>query len=332
MGIEIIEDKEIWDNFVDKSPYGMLFHKWDFLKIAEKYSNFKLLAYGIYKGEALIALFPMFYKKRNGLNLIFSPPPKTGIAYLGFIMNKEYDTLKQNKKEGILSYLSEEIDQELIRYNPDYISISTVPSFIDIRVFKWSKYFVEPDFTYYFDLRKSNDELWNGLKGKIRNNIKEAEELGMKLTKGSDLDGYYEMLKTRYEESPSSLTHINKNYIEDITETFPENISIYYLSSRDDEILNVLLTQGYKTHYMLWLGCLKIKMPGTEYMVWKVIADAKARGYTKAENPGADVERLNEFKAKFNPELGIFYKIVKKTNLGRIGEWGYSKFYKKGII
>ena len=50
MAISIIDDSELWDRTVDQSPYGLLFHKWDFLKIAEKHTGWKLLPYGVYKG------------------------------------------------------------------------------------------------------------------------------------------------------------------------------------------------------------------------------------------------------------------------------------------
>jgi hypothetical protein len=39
MAVQIIKDKELWNTFVDESPYGLLFHKWDFLNIMEKYAR-----------------------------------------------------------------------------------------------------------------------------------------------------------------------------------------------------------------------------------------------------------------------------------------------------
>jgi hypothetical protein len=54
MVVELVKDKEPWDNFVDESFYGLLFHKWDYLKIMERHSGYKLLSYGIYKEVFLI--------------------------------------------------------------------------------------------------------------------------------------------------------------------------------------------------------------------------------------------------------------------------------------
>jgi hypothetical protein len=41
----VIWDRELWDGFVDASPYGTLFHKWGFLRIVEKHTGYKLFLY-----------------------------------------------------------------------------------------------------------------------------------------------------------------------------------------------------------------------------------------------------------------------------------------------
>jgi hypothetical protein len=60
MVVELLEDKKRWDQFVETSPQGVLFHKWDFLKIVERHSNYQFLPYGVYSGEELRCIFPFF--------------------------------------------------------------------------------------------------------------------------------------------------------------------------------------------------------------------------------------------------------------------------------
>ena len=136
MTLRIIKDKEAWDNFVDESPYGYLFHKWDFLKVMEKYSGYSLHTYGFFKGDELEAIFPLFFEKIWGIRMVFSPPPHTGVPFLGFVVKKNYDDLKQNKKEGILNLIAGEMEKEIKLFSPNYIFISIVPNFLDIRSFK----------------------------------------------------------------------------------------------------------------------------------------------------------------------------------------------------
>jgi hypothetical protein len=39
MDVELLDDKKLWDQFVEHSPQGTLFHKWDLLKIVERHSS-----------------------------------------------------------------------------------------------------------------------------------------------------------------------------------------------------------------------------------------------------------------------------------------------------
>lgn len=36
MSIKLMDNGSEWDHFVEESPYGLLFHKWDFLQLIEK--------------------------------------------------------------------------------------------------------------------------------------------------------------------------------------------------------------------------------------------------------------------------------------------------------
>ena len=60
MVVELLEDKKRWDQFVEASPQGLLFHKWDFLKTVERHSKYRFLPYCVYSGEHLRCIFPFF--------------------------------------------------------------------------------------------------------------------------------------------------------------------------------------------------------------------------------------------------------------------------------
>ena len=161
MTVELIEDKKIWDKLVDESPHATLSHKWDFLKIIEKYSGYKLYTYGVYKGDYLLGIYPLFYRRKLGLRTIYSPP--MGALYLGFLVSNEFDELKQSKKESFLNSFLGEMENEIQMYAPDYTLIYTTPNFSDIRFYKWNNYTVSPEYTYSVNLNLSQEEMWNNL-------------------------------------------------------------------------------------------------------------------------------------------------------------------------
>jgi hypothetical protein len=330
MAIKLIENKDVWDKFVDESCYGLLFHKWDFLKIMEKHTNYKLLQYGIYNGDTLICIFPLFFKKYNGLKTIFSPPPRTGVPNLGFVMSQEFDILKQNKKETYLNIVVREFNEEMKKISPNYVSISLVPNFLDVRSFKWINYCEEAHFTYVIDLSISLDEIWNSLKKELRKQIKQADELNLKLLKSDDVSVFYELEKKRYEGQGLRFPIINKNYLEDLLKAYPEYLGLFYLYDSDDEVIGIQICCEYKDRFMFWMGGVKPqkKIHSNEYLTWEFIKKAKNAGYRKLEITGAGVKNICEFKSKFNPGLEIDFRLYKKDNFGKFAEWVYLNILK----
>jgi hypothetical protein len=327
MVIELIKDKDIWDRFIDKSNDGTLFHKWDCLKIMEKYTNSKLLSYGIYKGDVLICIFPLFLKSK-GLKMVFSPPPGTGVDRLGFVMNQEFDSLKQIKKEAYLNIVIDGFNEEMKKISPNYIYISLIPNFLDVRSFKWNNYEIDEFFTYMINLNCSLDEIWNCFDKDLKKSIQKADSMGLKLLKSDNISIFYELAKTRYKEQGLNFLP-NKNYLEELLKTYPENLGLYYLYDSNDNIIGNQINCIYKNNFMPWLGGYKTynqssskKMYGNEYMIWKFIEKSKSAG-CKIFDWGGGPKNISQFKSKFNPNLGICMIIKKKDNFEKFAEWTY---------
>jgi hypothetical protein len=322
MTVELIEDKVLWDLFVDDSPYGVLAHKWDFLKIAEKYSGYKLHTYGVYKGDELLGIYPLFYKRSMGLRTIYSPPPDRGIPYLGFVVSKEYDKLKQSKKESLLSLFFSEIETEVRKYSPDYMLVYAVPNFMDVRFFKWNDYFVKPIYTYVVDLNRSAEEIWNNFHKDLRRDIKQADGSGLVLRMSDDMSMLHERQERRYREIEANFS-LDAKYLEELFKAYPDNIKVYYAYNDNGEVVSSSNSQEYKGRFLGWMGMAKTVGNANEFLMWKLIEQAKSKGYKKFEIAGADVRKQCQFKSKFNPSLEVWYRIHKMSTLGKVAGWAY---------
>ena len=330
MVIKLIKDKEIWDRFIDQSYDSLLFHKWDFLKIMEKYTNSELLSYGIYKGDALICAFPLFFKTYKGLKMIFSPPPRTGVNRLGFVMSREFATLNQNKKENYLTTVAGDFDQEIKKLSPNYVHIILIPNFLDVRPFRLNHgYTTDALYAYAFDLDLSLDEIWNGFGKSSRSDIKKTDSLGLKLLKGGDISTFYELMSGRYDDKCLNFS-LRKNYIEELFKTYPDNLELYCLYDNDDNIVGGTINCKYKDTFWLWLGGMKTQKKAyyNEYMIWELIKIAKNEGYKKVDWGGGP-QKVTQFKSRFNPNLEIYFTIHKKDNFGKFAEWMFLSFIKK---
>jgi lipid II:glycine glycyltransferase (peptidoglycan interpeptide bridge formation enzyme) len=329
MSIEIIKDKEQWDGFIEESPHGLIFHKWDFLKIMEKYSTYELNAFGIYDGDALIGLIPIFNKKIKGIKTSFSPPPKMGVPYLGLVLGKQYDGLSQRKKEICINSCADEINGEILKYNPNYLLINAVPNFVDIRPFQWNGYSAVPSFTYIIDLQSSLDEIWNNFHRYLKKDIRHAENKSeLNLQPSGDISFFYEMQKKRYSEQNLSDPLHSYEYIDTLFKAFPEYLKIYYVYKKE-ELVGAITAHEYKDRFMTWMGTAKSTDHANEFLIWKLIQQAKENDYKEFELMGAGKRNLCQFKAKFNPSLEVSYVIQKKDTIGKISEILYANLIKK---
>lgn len=265
--IELIEDKELWDRFVDQSCDGSLFHKWDCLKIMEKYTNFKLLSYGIYKGGILICIFPLFFKKSKGLKMVFSPPPGLGVNRLGFVMSQEFETFKQRKKEDCLNIVIDGFNEEMKKISPNYLSMSLVPNFLDIRSFKWSSYNIDTNFTYMTNLNLPLNEILNGFDKDLIKEIKKSDTIDLKLLKSENISVLLELGKKRYKEQGLNFP-VNKSCIEELLKTYPENLELYYLYDSYGNIIGGSINCIYKDKFIFWIGGTKTYNKSSQKNIW----------------------------------------------------------------
>lgn len=327
--MEQISDRAIWDRFVDESSGGLLFHKWDLLKIVEKYTGYKLYTYGIYQKDRLIGIIPFFLGVRGWLKMMLSPPPtrKANLPYLGFAMSPEFDELKHDDRVKAMSRIVEGMQRGLREISPNYISIGLNSTITDIRPFKWNHYGIDQQYTYVLDLDRPLDEIWEGFDRDCRKNIGECSKHPLWMKRMDDADTFNEIMKDHLTKDGETVYHRwNPAYIKELLETFPDNIKLYFFYN-GDEIVGVKINSGYKKHYMSWMGNVAVqkKLNVNEFFYWEMIKMAKAESYKRHENYGSTSLRLNTFKSKFNPMLEPCFYVEKKDGIYRAVEYGYNK-------
>ncbi|HOI12452.1 MAG TPA: GNAT family N-acetyltransferase [Methanoculleus sp.] len=333
MTIELIDDEDAWDTFIDESASGRLFHKWDFLKITQKHTGFRFLPYGVFKGNEPIAIMPLFQKQTHGINILLSPPPlQSVVPYLGFVMGRRYDAAKQSKKESMLKLVGDDLESEFAALAPNYLSIIQVPGFIDIRRFLREGYNARLHFTYLISLDPPLDEIWNSFSSNLRTKLRKVEKNGYRLEKSTDLSVFYSAVSERFSNPEMNIPMISRAYFEELFRAYPDNLGLYYLYDDEGAVTGVQAAQEYKT-FTLWMGAPKMTaMPGNEFLQWLLLQRAKSEGYRHMENVGANNENLNLFKSKFNPSLTLFLEVSREDFIGRVARWAYSTIASKGSV
>ncbi|KXS40681.1 MAG: hypothetical protein AWU59_2434 [Methanolobus sp. T82-4] len=328
--ISAIDDPELWDRFIDESPYGTIFHKWDFLRTVEKHTGSELHPLGVYITEELICIIPLFLKKVNGIRMILSPPPGTAIPCLGFVISPRCDVMNLSKKSQRMYEMGKLFSEKIDSMNANYVSIVLTPMFYDVRPFKWHGFAIDPMTIFMIDLDRPLDDILKSFSSSRKSAIKKLDSYNLKLVESDDVSMFYGSSVERYREQGLKFPVAGKEYLEEALDLYPEDIKLYYIRDGEDNTLGGLMTAEYKRMSM-WLGNVKpdVNVPVNEFLYWELIKKGQNKNYSILELGGADVPNIAAFKAKFNPSLHVKYRLVKKDMIGKAAEWAFFNIYKK---
>ena len=328
--VKVADEKglEVWDKIVDSSEMGTIFHKLDWLKAAEKHTKSTFYPLIGYEGQEVICLFPVFYKKRAFIKMAFSPPPKSAIPYMGpvfrYLSNRQtsIEKLHENFVNEAMRFITKELCS-------DYIMIKTQRNLLDIRSFLWEGLEAHPNYTYIVPIQRSTTSLFECLSNEMRIHIRKAEkEKLLEVREGdvTDFKALIRMTMDRYQEQGKTFGPTSE-YLLRIYESFPDNIDVVGLI-HDGQIIGGLILLKYGGIVAHWLAGItpeKRVRGANELLHWWAIKKYKEKGYKYYELMGANTKHLCSFKAKFNPNVNVYFRLTRRDRKSRIAESIYNR-------
>ena len=317
MAVELLEDKKRWDQFVENSPQGLLFHKWDFLKTVERHSKYQFLPYCVYAGEELRCIFPFFIGRDRGLTVMNSPPPDTQIWYLGPAFDPSVQALKAHTKDTVFRQVTDELCREIDKIAPNFVYFTTVPNFIDVRFFRWKNFTANLEFTYAIDLERSLDEIWASFSRRCRQNIKRVNKYSPDIQQTNDVSALLDIWRARFSEVGIKAPLLSDSYLKELLAAFPQDMTVYSVNIDGQLAIANLYCGMQKGRYTFWIGGVSTRndLAVHEYIQWEVAQQAKSEGFKKLDL-GGGVENLSRFKSKFDPVLESYCIVERRDKLG----------------
>lgn len=302
-------ESEKWDQMVETSPHGTIFHTWKFLKIIEKYTNTKLYPIIVYEDTKAIGIFPIFFQNKFLFRAVFSPPPHVAVPYLGPLI-VDYNTLKPHKRESNFIHFQNKVNEFIFReLKPNYINVVLPPNLLDARPFMWTNYEVRPLYNYIIDLTNGEEYLWNQFLKNLREGITKTVRRGA-IVEESGVDGLnliQNNLKRRYKEQNRNPS-VSKDYLCEVYNSFhPENLRIF-ICRFNGEVVGGTINICYKKKISSWLGSAKTNITGlytNDLTQWECMKWACKNNFEIYEEIGANTERLWQFKSKYNLDLSM---------------------------
>jgi hypothetical protein len=330
MVVELLEDKKRWDQFVETSPQGFLFHKWDFLKTVERHSKYQFLPYCVYSGEELRCIFPFFIgRDRLGMTHMLSPPLLDlgmQIWYLGPAFDPSVQALKAIAKKKILDQVTSEVCREIDTIAPNYVSITTVPNLIDVRSFIWKNFSAYFGFTCVIDLERSLDEIWASFSRRCRQGIKYVGAHSPEIQQTNDVSALLGIWRKRFPELGIEVPLLSDSYLKELVAAFPQDVTVYNLSVDGRLATATACCVMQKERYGYWIGNVSARrdLSVTDYLIWELVKRAKSDGFKKLDLGETD-SRLSRYKAKFDPVLEPFCYVWKTDTLGKAVNFAFKK-------
>jgi hypothetical protein len=326
MVVELLEDKKRWDQFVENSPQGLLFHKWDFLKTVERHSKYQFLPYCVYSGDDLRCIFPFFVGRDRGLKVMSSPPPRAQIPYLGPAFDPGVQALKASGREKVFGQVTGELCGEIDKIAPNSVFFRTVPNFLDVRFFTWKNFTAHVELTYAIDLERSLDEIWASFSKKSRQGARNVSACSPEIQQTDDVSALLDIWRPRFSELRVPVPLLSDSYLKELVAAFPHHVTVYTVSI-DGSIAGATACCALrKERFYLWIGGVNARkgLNVNEYLYWEIIQRAKSDGFKKLDM-GTSNERLSPFKSKFNPVLEPYCYVEKSDALGKIAKFADQK-------
>jgi len=330
MAVELLEDKKRWDQFVENSPQGLLFHKWDFLKTVERHSQYRFLPYGVYLGDELRCIFPFFiWRERFGLTYLCSPPPfhlGTQIPCLGPAFDPSAQTLKASAKEKTFEQVTDELCREIDTIAPNIVSIAPAPNFIDVRFFIWKNFTASLAVTYVIDLQRSLDEIWASFSHRCRQGIKQLRTHSPEIQQTDDVTPLLDIWRPRFSELGIKVPLLSDSYLKELVAAFPQHITVYNLTIDGRLATATACCVMEKERYCYWIGGVNARkdLSVQEYLIWEVIKRAKSEGFKKLDLGDAN-QSTSRFKSKFDPVLEPCCSVERTNTRGKPAYFAYQK-------
>jgi hypothetical protein len=326
MGIEIYTpvDSQRWNDLIYRSINGTLYHSWEWLKIVEKHSGYKLftLVYFDDVDNKPFGAFPLFFRQQLGVKMVFSPPPGCAITLGPVLISKGY---KQHKFELVHLEFQSAVERFIQQLGADYIYFVTSPGLMDIRPYSWAHYNVKPLYTYKIDLSQGEERVLRNMSDHIRKDVNRAKKNQIRVVesdKTEDIDQVYASLKRRYAEQRLSFP-VKREYMRDLFQEFKNSALVIYLAINGEKILGSTICSRYRDTVTALIGGARNSsddLDVTALIKWEAISHAINNGYRYFELAGANTRNLCNSKAMYSPSPAIYFEMKKRNLVGSLAE------------
>lgn len=316
--LKMLDERErtTWDEIVRASPYGTIFHTFEWMDILERQYKVQKIPLGIFENGDLIGVFPAFLQRKGLIKILVSPLHEAATPYGGPVV--ESDKLK-DVIHAFDTY-SKCADYYDVTFPPKYVLSGNIQDNFEFN----------ERHTYILNLDQPVDLIWTNLNKKCRNAIRKAEKSDVTIVEGDskkDLEYFWKMTDITFQkwgtESPISIDYTNAVF--DIL--FPMGQFKLIFAERDGKHIGGAIFLCFADRIYYWQGASYpeyYQYAPNNLIQWHIIRWAVRNGFKTYDMLGANIPSIAKFKSSFGGNL-INYSYIQKSHssVADAGRWAY---------
>jgi len=299
------EMESVWDAFVAENKDGSVFHRFGWKRIFERtYSNDCIFLMAEEEGS-VIGVLPLVLKKSRVFGRFLVSLPY--FDHVGICSEREdarkalYKKAQELGREKCVEYLELRHDRE---EEMDLLTRESKVSMI-------------------LEFPSDPEQLWSGLKAKVRNQVRKAEKEGLSMTSGGRelLDGFFKIYVGNMRDlgSPSH----SKKFFENICDAYPEAVRIFSVLLEEKTVASGFTVASKDMLTIPWASSLRefnAKCPNM-LLYWSVLKYACDSGFSRFNFGRSTLgEGAYRFKKQWGAEQKQLYWHYWLPNGGSIPE------------
>jgi len=305
-------DKEDYISFIqDNTEVPIFFQPWWLDSVSEGFDWDVCLSRGA--NDNIEGVFVYQIKSRLlGFQKSIHIPILT--PYLGIWFFRPDGDLKNNSlysfDKKTISKLIDKIPSHL------YLNISLHPQIKNTLPFHWGGYKSDIKYTYLLHLEKDIDEVYKGLKGSVRTDIKKADKL-LTISVNNDSSVFYKMNSLSFERQGMDIPYSEKCIHSIFSETSKRDL-LLCLSAQDKSgnlHAQVLIVRDKNTAYLLATGAdEKYRNSGAiSLLIWEAIKSSK-KNVQFFDFEGGNIQAIEKVFRAFGGSLTPYISLKHTPN------------------
>lgn len=303
--VEALELKKgqynMWDNLVEESPQGTIFHTSPWLNACGRHLNREFRIIGCFNDDKLIAGCSFFtYSARGLLKIASSHCPMT--PYGGVVISRP---LISKSNEDIIESICNLVSEDGF----DHIELIQSPDFTDIRPFIWNGWKSNVRYTHILDI---DIDLPDKI-GKKKKEIQKAIEKGIVIRKLNDSSCFYKLYIQTFERQKIR-PPVPKSFFDELIESVcvkgSGDMWIAEVPSGEIASAEIVIWDNNRAHSIFAASDTELRNTNPNaLLINEIYNDLRKRGFKEWNHMMGNVQNLSRFMSFFGTRLVPYYGV-----------------------